>query len=191
MFKRRALTRISVVCLCLLCLAIWIIPGKPKLIRYTSPPLEFGGQTVRVSLLAPEGCSWKGGGGYSFMLPTPELGNNPYVRMTVLKRPHDTRLSWLPDWLRTKLIHPRTNDTCATVCLGDFEPSDTSVRILKSDSNRGATRRIGSEPGCVVFYVEADRSEFDATYREVCQSVTVSKPEGVRNKKRPHGPADL
>jgi hypothetical protein len=167
--KRRWIICGAVVAAGLAAFAFW--PRPPRLRLYTSPPVRFGGERVRVQALIPQG--WE--------VSTVRNGRLVFRPSIWHKR--------LPEWLGRNLADQERRDEIV-VRDRDLRPWLFSlyVRIVTTPvqigrqfipqpyvAHRGIrlNRRNRMDSNVYIDYSRTDHAEFDATYRQICESFQV------------------
>lgn len=147
--------------------AIW--PKAPQLERYTTTVTNGAGKKVQVRLLVPAGWTED-----NSRRPT-----DPFVSAYTI-RPPVKRSSWLPGWLNDRLfgqperissvvINPVSilRDEKIHVDEGMTQMGSSTVRFWT------AGREIKEAGPLTLGYVRTNHAEFEATYRQICESLRV------------------
>ena len=137
--------------------------SKEELVEYVSSPIDVNGVKYRAKGLIPAG--------WDYMKPFPYGG--------VMIGPRGMR--WLPEWIR-KRFEPdvKSSDEVILAFNIDVEaPRSTQVCQIRGTSrndgwNSTACRLLIDAP-CTILYSNSDRSQFDRTYRAVCDGFHVEK----------------
>jgi len=145
--------------------AVW--PRGPELIRYVSPPMSIQGRTYHIEILVPGGWAPTG----------PHYIEGVYY-IQFLERKQGF-MGFL--WPVRRLFGREETDAWLEIAVGDTaDERDEKIHLLidAQPAKDGswtcrADRTILTEPICDISYLRTKRNEFNATYRQICDSFKV------------------
>lgn len=153
--------------------AAYTLWPRPRLVLYTSPGYTLDGKTVRLQMLAPAGWNM----GWSW------VSFPPPVEAIVSDRPSE-RFQWMPAVIRRFLNSG--DEFGGSLIVVHAPPGRRSVangkiyvRSGRLPQNLGggtyyrAVLELTDHSGYSISYTRTNRAEFEATYRQVCESFKV------------------
>lgn len=156
-----------------LAFALW--PRGPALELYTSPPIvDSDGKSYVLQGLVPAGWAQA-----TFHGGRPLVHGHRAFRIHDYMKPHGP--GWMPSWLH-RLFHPREElyaDIMLMVAIDGGHNTDLIDHGVELETERSAggtisaMRGIDAGPGFLVYYRRENLAEFNATYRQICESFKV------------------
>ena len=167
--KKRLL--IAAIALAALCVALALSPRAARFETYTSPVYPYGDIQYRFQIRVPVGWGVRG-------------RNMAGAQPLVLEPLPDRRFNWLPHWLRKLLVKEPLIGGNVLLFSGPIVTSsgiaarDGQVHIDHVGNSTGLAERIAfritaDPPHATVLYQNPNTEEFDATYRQICESFKV------------------
>jgi hypothetical protein len=143
-------------------ITLWSRPADP-LSLYTSPKMQVAGRSIRVQMLVPS--SWT-------------VGVKPgwpaaarFVEM--ITAAPGRRLQRVPAGIRKYFTSEPEPFAGLTVFYGMPRKSNDTGRRIHVMNALGTQRAVVDHGGCLMIYSRTDPTGFDATYRQVCESLRV------------------
>jgi hypothetical protein len=152
----------------------------PQLEVFTSPPLTVKGTTIRLQGLVPEGwTTWPVVTKSSYAIPAgvPNMPSGHRDSYLITLRPSG-RLKWLPSFIRGYFVRPTDPEDRLAIDWPDadgpgIEQMRTAVFIPGEYAVYVAVRDWKAKFSSRIVYARANRAEFEATYRQICESFKV------------------
>jgi hypothetical protein len=175
MAKRRWIIGVVVVA-GLAVLALW--PLEPRLEWYTSNAFWVAGRPIRVRALVPS--NWTDLDSKKAQKPQITNGSIRHAREEV-SISQAVRMEWIPKWIPSRLRRlflddERLEPDAAVFLMIDAPGLYESTPVLaRQFDGLSHARRDYYESGkaFAIVYVRNNRAEFDATYRQICESFRV------------------
>jgi hypothetical protein len=167
--RKRLLLAVAV--LVFVAFVLW--PRGPRMELYTSPPLAYFGGTLRFQALVPAG--WTAGHPTVIQVRGDRPGK-AYPWVQISPPPPSPNLK---SWFRKYMGEP-DEAIAAIVMTGGWDqphgpraPGEVIVADGTLIGTRTARREIGGNPGGTIGYSRNRADEFEATYRQICESFKV------------------